>query len=56
MISSGKLVTSDRDTFPLQIPEFSTFRVHQAGSSGVKDGDEVCQGVNTVRNGELKND
>ena len=54
MISSGKFVTSDRDTFPLQIPGFSIFRVHQAGYSGVKDGDEVCQGVDAVKNGELE--
>ena len=54
MVASRKFVTSDRDTFPLQIPGFSTFRVHQAGFSGVKDGDEVCQGVDAVRNGELE--
>ena len=54
MVSSRKFVTSDRDTFPFQIPGFSTFRVHQAGFSGVKDGDEVCQGVDAVRNGELE--
>jgi len=54
MISSGKFVADDRDTFPLQIPGFSTFRVHQAGYSGLKDGDEVCQGVDAVRNGELE--
>ena len=41
MISSGKFVTDDRDTFSLQIPGFATFRVQQAGYSGVKDGDEV---------------
>ena len=33
---------------------FSTFRVQQAGYSGVKDGDETCQGVDTVRNGKLE--
>jgi len=54
MVSSGKFVTDDRDTFSLQIPGFATFRVQQAGYSGVKDGDEVCQGVDTVRNGELE--
>ena len=54
MVSSGKFVTDERDTFSLQIPGFATFRVQQAGYSGVKDGDEVCQGVDTVRNGELE--
>ena len=54
MISSGKFVTVDRDTFALQIPGFAPFRVHQAGYSGLKDGDEVCQGVDAVRNGELE--
>ena len=40
--------------FYLIIPGFSTFRVHQAGYSRVKDGDEVCQGVDSVRNRELE--
>ena len=54
MVSSGKFRTGDRDKFNLQIPGFSTFRVQQAGYSGVKDGDETCQGVDTVRNGKLE--
>ena len=53
-MSSRKFTTSDRDNFPLQILGFSTFWVHHAWFSGVKDGDAVCQGVDAVQNGELK--
>ena len=54
MVSSRKFVTSDKDNFPLQIPGFSNFQVHQAGFLGVIDGDKMCKGVGAVRNGELE--
>ena len=53
-MSSQKFTTSDRDNFLLQIPGFSSFSVNQVGFSRIKDGDEVYQGVETVRNGEIE--
>ena len=54
MVISRKFTTNDRDNFPLQMPGFSTFRVNQGGFSEIKDGDEVCQGVDAVRNGKME--
>ena len=53
-MSSQKFTTSDRDNFLLQIPGFSSFSVNQVGFSGIKDGDEVYQSVDTVRNCEIE--
>ena len=52
--SSQQFISENQDKFLLRVPGFSTFKISQAGFSGVKDGDEVCQGVSTMRNDELK--